>query len=137
MAKSVPENDLKQIIEQGNAETLVNTAQTFGTELFDVDKLSKSQIRNVFGEVRQIEAEWQSDSSEQASKNMRRLLLLKPRMAYQRAREKKTEALMILLTAAIDLVAKAKAPQEQYLRFRHFVEFFEAILAYHTAAGGK
>ena len=137
MAKPVPAGDLQQIIEHGNAETLVNTAQRFGTELSKEDGLSKSQIRNVFGEVRQIEAEWQSDSEEQAKKNMRRLLLLKPRMAYQRAREKKTEALMILLTAAIELVAKDREPQKQYLRFRYFVEFFEAILAYHTAAGGK
>lgn len=137
MAKPVPTTDLQQIILQGNAETLVNTAQRFGTELSKEDQLSKSQIRNIFGEVRQIEAEWQSESSENASSNMRRLLLLKPRMAYQRARERRTEALMTLLTEAINLVAKTTEPKEQYMRFRYFVEFFEAILAYHTAAGGK
>lgn len=137
MAKPVPAGDLEQIILHGNAETLVNTAQRFGTELSREDQLSKSQIRNVFGEVRQIEAEWLSDNGESATKNMRRLLLLKPRMAYQRARERKTESLMVLLTNAIDLVAKASAPPEQHVRFRYFVEFFEAILAYHTAAGGK
>lgn len=137
MAKSVPAADLQRIIEQGDAETLVNTAQRFGTELSKEDQLSKSQIRNIFGEVRQIEADWQSAESEQATANMRRLLLLKPRMAYQRAREKRTESLMTLLTEAINLVAKSHEPQVQYLRFRYFVEFFEAILAYHTAAGGK
>lgn len=137
MAKSVPAADLQRIIEQGDAETLVNTAQRFGTELSKDDQLSKSQIRNIFGEVRQIEADWQSAESTQATANMRRLLLLKPRMAYQRAREKRTESLMTLLTDAINLVARSNEPKEQYLRFRYFVEFFEAILAYHTAAGGK
>lgn len=137
MAKSVPAADLQRIIERGDAETLVNTAQRFGTELSKDDQLSKSQIRNIFGEVRQIEADWQSAESTHATANMRRLLLLKPRMAYQRAREKRTESLMTLLTDAINLIAKSNDPKEQYLRFRYFVEFFEAILAYHTAAGGK
>lgn len=137
MAKPVPAGDLQQVILHGNAETLVNTARWFGTEVATKDGLSKSQIRNIFGEVRQIEADWQRADSDNAKSNMRRLLLLKPRMAYQRARERKTESLMVLLTDAIDLVAKATDPQQQYDRFRHFVEFFEAILAYHTAAGGK
>lgn len=137
MAKPVPAAELQRIIEQGDAETLVNTAQRFGTELSKDDQLSKSQIRNIFGEVRQIEADWQSAESEQATANLRRLLLLKPRMAYQRAREKRTESLMTLLTEAINLVAKSTEPTQQHRRFRHFVEFFEAILAYHTAAGGK
>jgi CRISPR/Cas system CSM-associated protein Csm2 small subunit len=43
----------------------------------------------------------------------------------------------VLLTAAIDLLAQQATPAETYRRFRHFVEFFEAILAYHTAAGGS
>lgn len=136
MAKPISANDLQQVILYGNAETLINTAQRFGSELKD-DGLTTSQIRNIFGEVRQIEADWQGVESDNAKSSMRRLLLLKPRMAYQRARERKTESLMIVLTDAIDLVAKSTEPQQQYNSFRHFVEFFEAILAYHTAAGGK
>lgn len=136
MAKPISADDLQQVILHGNAETLINTAQRFGSELKE-DGLTTSQIRNIFGEVRQIEADWQGAESENAKSSMRRLLLLKPRMAYQRARERKTESLMIVLTDAIDLVAKATEPQQQYNSFRHFVEFFEAILAYHTAAGGK
>ena len=137
MAQPVPANDLTQIILHGNAVTLVNTAQRFGSELHRDDKLTKSQIRNVFGEVRRIEADWQPDDPEDAARNFRRLLLLKPRMAYQRSRESKTESLMTLLTAAIDLVAAQEQVEQRYEGFRHFVEFFEAILAYHAAAGGK
>lgn len=136
MARAVPSADLEQVIIHGNAEILVNTAKRFGTELSKEDKLSTSQIRNIFGEVRRIEAEWQDDDAVSAAKNMRRVLLLKPRMAYQSKRESKTQSLMMLLTSAIDLISKSQTPPEQYLRFRYFVEFFEAILAYHTAEGG-
>ena len=36
-----------------------------------------------------------------------------------------------VLTQAIDLVGRDRA------RFTRFVEFFEAIMAYHKAAGGR
>jgi CRISPR-associated protein Csm2 len=120
------------IIADGNAVMLVNNANSFGTGLAS-DGLSKSQIRNVFGEVRRIEADWSSADETTGRANLRRLLLLKPRMAYQRKREPKTEPLMTTLTDGVDLVAEATTPEEQYRRFRHFVEFFEAVLAYHTA----
>jgi CRISPR type III-A-associated protein Csm2 len=102
-------------------------------ELAEKDQASKSQIRNIFGEVRRIESDWQSSDDESVKTYMRRVLLLKPRMAYQQARERKTESLMKLLTDAIDLVAKGKDGAEKSQRFRYFVEFFEAILAYFTA----
>lgn len=132
MATAIAKQTLTPIIVTGDAKALVNTAESFGKQLAS-DGLSKSQIRNIFGEVRRIEADWQHDSTEEANDNLRRLLLLKPRMAYQRKREPKTEALMDTLTVAVDLVAEPSEPAEQHLRFRYFVEFFEAILAYHTA----
>jgi CRISPR type III-A-associated protein Csm2 len=133
MATPVSENDLQQVIVSGNAESLVNIAKRFGMELAEKDQASKSQIRNIFGEVRRIESDWQSSDDESVKTYMRRVLLLKPRMAYQQARERKTESLMKLLTDAIDLVAKGKDGAEKSQRFRYFVEFFEAILAYFTA----
>lgn len=132
MATAIGKQTLVPIIVSGDAKMLVNTAESFGKQLAS-EGLSKSQIRNIFGEVRRIEADWQHDSAKEASDNLRRLLLLKPRMAYQRKREQKTEALMDTLTVAVDLVADTSEPAEQHLRFRYFVEFFEAILAYHTA----
>lgn len=150
MARAILKETMRQIIEQGDASMLVNTAQTFGKELKD-DGLTKSQIRNIFGEVRRIEAEWRTSYNEQdknklndvARKSFRSLLLLKPRMAYQKTRNRETSALMTELSNAIDLVASVKGEtevakaEEQYKRFRYFTEFFEAVLAYHTEAGGK
>jgi CRISPR/Cas system CSM-associated protein Csm2 small subunit len=42
-----------------------------------------------------------------------------------------------VLSNAIDLVAADKDAAVQAKRFGYFVDLFEAILAYHTAAGGK
>jgi len=134
MAKSISKDKLIPIIQQGDAVALVNLAQSFGTALAD-DRLSKSQIRNVFGEVRNIEASWQGP--EEASDHLRRFLLLKPRMAYQGKRERKAEPLMTTLADAIDLAVADQDSEVVYQRFKYFAEFFEAILAYHTAAGGK
>ena len=62
---------------------------------------------------------------------MRELLLLKPKLAYQAAREEKVKPLADVLEVAIDQVDGRRE------RFQRFVELFEAILAYHTTYGGK
>ncbi|MGQ9483135.1 type III-A CRISPR-associated protein Csm2, partial [Chloroflexus sp.] len=64
----------------------------------------------------------------------RRLLMLKPKMAYQVGRFSNNEALQALvetLSDAIDLIGNDKN------RFQTFVNLFEAILAYHRRYGGK
>jgi len=78
-------------------------------------------------------------------KALRRLLLLKPKMAYRARRESggAVRTLVDVLDPAVDLVAKAKPRVEggsannQDDNFQRFVEFFEAILAYHKAHGGN
>ena len=62
---------------------------------------------------------------------VRELLLLKPKLAYQAAREPKVKPLADVLDVAIDQV------EGQRERFQRLVELFEAILAYHTKYGGK
>jgi CRISPR-associated protein Csm2 len=54
-------------------------------------------------------------------------------MAYQARRERGrgVEELSNVLTPAMRLVGK------DHNRFRNFVDFFEAILAYHKAEGGQ
>ncbi|MDW8404971.1 type III-A CRISPR-associated protein Csm2, partial [Chloroflexus sp.] len=64
----------------------------------------------------------------------RRLLMLKPKLAYQVGRFSNNEALRAFadtLTAAIDLI------EDDARRFHAFVDLFEAILAYHRRYGGK
>lgn len=121
------------IIANHNVEMLVKEANRFG-EALQRAGLTKSQIRAVFGRVRQIQGKW---DTQDAATNLRQVLLLKPRLAYQAARELKVRPLAKVLTYAIDTVAKGKTATDQKERFDRFVDMFEAILAYHTAAGGK
>ena len=76
----IPLGDLKTIImETGGAELLVKHANTLASELQKTG-LTTSQIRSLFGEVRQIQAQWRMGDQQQALAR-RRLILLKPKMA--------------------------------------------------------
>jgi len=83
----------------------------------------------------------QQQRAEAVRRAQREFALLQPRLAYQAKRERggAVQALSDELTPAIKLVLKAKAdkPDIFYQRFRNFVDFFEAILAYHRAFGGQ
>jgi CRISPR-associated protein Csm2 len=127
--------DLMSIIQQGDAVLLTRHAQLTGEWL--ANHLSSSQIRNIFTTARQIEALWpikQDDerSESDARRAARQLLLLKPKLAYQTSREQRggtgMKVLADVLSASIDLVGDRRE------HFQHFMDFFEAILAYHAAA---
>lgn len=130
----ITENDVQTIIQTNDAKKLVEEARRFGRELAD-NQLTKAQIRNIFGTVREIEAAWQSAGDSAIS--LRRLLLLKPKLAYQGARTSQVKPLGKVLEDAVDAVADTNDPKEQLVRFGRFVDLFEAILAYHTEAGGR
>lgn len=128
--------ELHKIIVAGDAKTMVVQAETLGKQLAQ-QRLTTNQIRNIFGTVRRIEMNWPENASEeQARKAHRDLLLLKPKLAYQSKREgerkgRGVEMLRQVLDPAIDLVEGKRK------RFQNFVDFFEAILAYHKAYGGN
>jgi len=125
------------ITDPNGAETLVREADKLGKELAK-QRLATTQIRALFGEVRQIEAQWQM-GDKQRKKAERRLILLKPKMAYRAKRERGrgVRELVNVLDPAIDLVIDEKDPQKKQEHFQRFVDFFEAILAYHKAYGGN
>lgn len=136
---SIPIETIKTIItdhSQTGAKALIEAAETLGKELSRA--LSTSQIRAIFGEVRSIQATWESGNA-QRERALRRLILLKPKMAYRARRERGqgVEQLRKVLDAAIDQVLAASDENEKNNRFQRFVEFFEAILAYHKAYGGN
>lgn len=111
--------ELVRFAEQ-TAETLVK------------QNLTRSQIRTIFTEVRQIEAIWDKRKREA----IRRLSMLKPKLAYQAARSSTVNQLRDVLSDAIDEVLQAPSDKQDD-RFTRFVELFEAILAYHRAKGGR
>ena len=115
------------ITNEGGASEMVEWADAIGSVL--ARQLTTNQIRSLFGEVRTIEGMWRVDSR----RGYRRLILLKPKMAYRAKKEsgRGVQELVDVLSPAIDFV------RGEDDNFRRFVEFFESILAYHKAYGGR
>jgi CRISPR-associated protein Csm2 len=107
------------VIEEGG-QPLVDAAEKLGESLKNRG-LKTAQIRKVYGAVKKIQV------SEEFRQND--LIMLKPKLAYAAARNQAVTDLKDALTQAID---KVDSPE----RFKNFVDFFEATLAYHKAAGG-
>lgn len=120
------EKDIEKIIE-GNTRLLVEKAESFAEAIHS--KVSTSQIRNVFCNMKKMQMQtWDKTVYAQ-------LLLMKPRLAYMAGRNRKNyqlKGLKEVLTNAIDCVAVDNEES-----FKNFCNFFEAILAYHKAHGGK
>ncbi len=121
------EKEIVKIIATDSPKLLVEQAEHIGQEL--ARPLSKSQIRNIFGRVRQIQFNWREEKDQ--AEAYRDLQLLRPKMAYQAARESAVKPLVKVLDRAIEEVGDSRE------RFQRFVDFFEAILAYHTKYGGR
>jgi len=124
-------------IKNGLDKEAIQFAEMFGKELTKPDgnekqKLSTSQIRNVYGDVQKMKMK---GFDEQA------FLLLKPRLAYTTLRSSnKTEGskqFKEVIEPAMDEVLKGNDIEEKKKRFQNFANFFEAILAYHRSFGGK
>ena len=135
-ASLIPDSELKKIITGDLVESAKLTNQhgeTVGKKLA-MDKLNTTQIRNIFGMVRQIEMTWDSEPENA----QRQLILLIPKLRYQTERKREVEELADLLIAAIQIVTDEKLTTPPiHERFQRFVDLFEAILAYHKANGGN
>lgn len=139
--RAISTDSLKRIIQEGNAQELVTKAEELG-KVFGKKRgrdavVSTSQIRAIFGTVRQIEMNWPppevTADAAKAQKAQRDLTLLKPKVVYRAARENTTEFYQFadMMKQGIDLVLADGRQTRQ--RFGHFVDFLEAILAYHKA----
>lgn len=132
-------------ITKGMDEKGVKFAEEFGLHLCDKrtaedrfvgrTAMTTSQIRNVFGEVKRIQAKAQGAADFQVFKSD--FYLLRPKMAYAEAR---------VLSKAQDSRIKDfrkimefthKEVKDDPKNFQRFVDFFEAILAYHKFYGGR
>lgn len=125
------QQDLSAIFKAGDPQRLVEKAEELGKTLAE-RKLTTSQIRNIFGQVRQIEMQWHQDSGE----SFRQAILLKPKLAYFAKRHAPMEPLANVLSQALDIMGQA-SKEERRPCFLRFVEFFEAVLAYHKKHGGE
>jgi len=112
-------------ISEGLDESAVEFADSFGLYLCDKRSvkdrfpgrmaMTTSQIRNVFGEIKRIQARGYE-------KEKSNFLLLRPKIAYAEFRK------------VLDQAHMAVKNEKQ---FQNFVDFMEAVLAYHKAYGAK
>ena len=138
----VDDSLIRAVIVNDDPKALVDLCKTLGDRLA-TDRLATSQIRGIFGAVRSMQARWESDDPASQARGFRELLLLKPKLAYQEVRHRPSRRddpnpvaqLRRFLDPAINAVAEADAQWRQE-RFRRFLDYFEAMLAYHKAAGG-
>jgi len=132
----IDKTDIHKIITDPNStQLLVKRSKAFGRHLASKEvNLSTSQIRAIFGEVKRIQAQWDINQS----KAFRQLILLQPKMAYRKRKERGrgVRELVDVLDPALEEVITS-TEQNRLDNFQRFVEFFEAILAYHRAYGGK
>ncbi|RCK74887.1 MAG: CRISPR-associated protein, Csm2 family [Anaerolineae bacterium] len=135
-------SEIQTILTQDpTGEKLVDFAKRTAEQLVK-NQLTRGQVRNIFTEVRKIEALWEAEGVKKSSERdysraLRRLVMLKPKMDYQTARIPQVQRLKEVLSEAIDEVVKGQTPEEQNERFKRFMNLFEAILAYHRAEGGR
>ena len=114
---------LNAILVQGDYTSLPEFADSLARRL---RKVRVHQVRRLFGEVQRIEM-LRTRSPEDAR---RRLLMLRPRIAYQTARQKDLQPLKEMVDEAVPLVH-----EEMEERFERFYELVEAVVAYHGAYG--
>jgi CRISPR-associated protein Csm2 len=128
--RKVSNEQLRKILLEDDHKVLVQVAEEVAGELTGGDaQLREHQLRRFFSTVRRIEMDWlRRGASEAGQRNLR---LLKPRLRHQASRMKEVKPLEEVVSRAIDLVLDQPTEEERKKAFRNFVDFFEAIVAYH------
>lgn len=119
-------------VANGPQPELLQETENLGKQLCN-EKLTTSQIRQVFTKLKTIEAKGYSGQRTE-------FMMLKPYIAYAAGRQAKVDGLQTFkekITYGIDAVLAGDGQDEQQKRFYNFCKFFEAVLAYHRASGGK
>ena len=113
--------DARKIIVEGDAELLVRHAEELARQI-KISKSSRTSVRRLFSEVRLIEMIWRDKA--RANDARRRSILFRPRLAYQVGRDSTLFKLQQVLEPLLKDVGGDR------VRFGHFVEFFEAVVAF-------
>lgn len=114
----------------------VDFAQRFGEHLCDLQNgrlgrmaLTTNQIRNFFGEVKRIQAKTYE-------KEKSAFLLIRPKLAYAEARALQKSG-KSRITDFRQVMERAHAAVNNEQQFQNFVDFLEAVLAFHKFYGGR
>ena len=131
MAPKSQDIPIEQIIQQDEPELLVKLAKQLAQRLRS-DEASKTQLRKLYGTMKQIELSWptnvETDEERRARDDAyRELILFKPRLAYQGEKHPALKPLIATMERGIDAVGKNRR------RLQRLSQFFEATLAYYVA----
>lgn len=123
-------------------EELISFSEAAGKYMAPMDKfkkedkqaLSKSQIRNVFGEIKRIQQKGICLQESYTS-----FLILKPKVAYANGRNKSMgmELFKWIFDEGWEVVNQCKDNSRKQIVYNNFCNVLESILAYHKAYGGK
>ena len=130
--------DFDAIIGEDNVDALVKAAHAIGKAI--AGRVTSSQIRGIFATVRQIQLKWVESGSETTQREVyRQAMMLKPQIHYAAARNgDRIAPLDEYLVGALNKVGEGNPdPKVRRERFMRFVDFFEAIVAYHKYEGGR
>ncbi len=124
-AVPMKEHTQRYIQEEKSAAEMIKACEGFGQYLKN-NRVSTSQLRNAYGSMKKLEMTGWNKTTQ------RQLLLIKPRLAYAAGRHGAgMEDLSNVVGYGIDAVGESEE------NFKRFCQFFEAIVAYFKAAGGK
>ena len=115
-------------------EALNRCSEQWGKRLANRHRgVKTNQIRNLYSAVQQIRVRADQPDVDQEDIN-RRLIFLKPKLAYASGRQPALKALRDFLVPAIDSVVNSQNPQEAR---ENFFFLMESIVAYHKFYGGR
>lgn len=119
------EDDIKRSIGSLKAlkdytgDMIVADAEKLARSIRRDREIKNAQLRNIYGEVKRMEMDFKRKGFSRD-----RFVLLKPKLAYAASKKWEVRPIKEVLTACIDRV-------QDEGDFRKFVNFFEAVLAYH------
>lgn len=112
-------------------EELNLRGEALGKEL--AREITTNQIRNIYGAVQHIRVRASRPHPDSEDIN-RRLIFLKPKLAYASGRQNKLRSLRNVLVQAIDSVVQSKNPEKAR---ENFFILMESVVAYHKFYGGR
>lgn len=122
--------DLEPLKEWGQFLAESDKEIVNGRERIKKASVSTSQIRKFFGAIKRIQADFDLSKSE--------ILLLDAKLAYAVGRDVKNGRNQSKIKEFYDLISPLiRDVNQDKMKFKHFVNVFEAIVAYHKAAGGE
>ncbi len=127
----------EDFLKSGITEEVINYAEALAYHLIERREngsvikersFSTSQLRSFFSEIRRIELK-------EFEKSKSNFIMLKPKLVYAIARNKsKAPKQYELFKEVVESLLKKVDSEE---KFKNFVLFMEAVVAYHKAFGGE